>query len=133
MRILFWASVAMFALTARLGRAPGLRGLAPVVVSDVSLKRSPAKAAAVLLGDLRDDPGPDRPAALADGESEALVHGDRLDQLDLHRHVVARHDHLGALGQLGHAGDVGGTEVELRPVAAEERRVASALLLLEDV
>ena len=61
------------------------------------------------------------------------VHGDRLDQLDLHLDVVARHDHLRALGQVGDAGHVGRAEVELRPVAREERRVAAALFLLEDV
>src|ERR1700739_4945635 len=38
-----------------------------------------------------------------------------------------------ALGRLGHAGDVSRAEVELRPVAREERSVTSALLLLEDV
>src|ERR1700739_3198575 len=87
----------------------------------------------VLLDDLRNDPGADRTAAFADREPQTLVHGDRLDQLDLHLDVVAGHDHLSALGQPGHAGDVGRAEVELRPVAREERRVTSALLLLEDV
>ena len=56
-----------------------------------------------------------------------------LDELDLHLDVVTGHHHLDAVGQLGHAGDVGGAEVELRAVAREERRVAAALLLLEDV
>ncbi len=51
----------------------------------------------------------------------------------VHRDVVARHDHLDALGQVGDAGHVGGAEVELRPVSGEERRVTAALLLLEDV
>ena len=32
-----------------------------------------------------DDAGADGAAALADGEAQALVHGDRLDQLDHHR------------------------------------------------
>ena len=43
--------------------------------------------------------------------------------------VVARHDHLGALREVDDAGHVGGAEVELRPVAVEERRVAATLLL----
>src|SRR4051794_7433173 len=86
-----------------------------------------------LLDHLRDHARADRAAALADGEAQALVHGDRLDELDLHLDVVAGHDHLGALGQLGHAGDVGRAEVELGPVAGEERRVTATLLLLEDV
>ena len=47
--------------------------------------------------------------------------------------VVARHHHLGALGQRADAGHVGGAEVELRAVAVEERRVPAALFLREDV
>ena len=43
------------------------------------------------------------------------------------------HDHLDALGQVRDAGHVRRAEVELRAVAGEERRVAAALLLLEDV
>src|SRR5215212_11578537 len=86
-----------------------------------------------LLDDLGDDAGADGAAALADREAQSLVHGDRLDQLDLHVRVVARHDHLLALRQLDRAGDVGGAEVELRPVAVEERRVPATLILREDV
>src|SRR3712207_6272292 len=86
-----------------------------------------------LLDDVRDDAGADGAAALADREAQALVHRDRLDQLDRHLDVVARHDHLDALGQVRHAGHVRGPEVELRAVAGEERRVAAALLLLEGV
>src|SRR5437588_4049798 len=90
-------------------------------------------AARALLDDFGDDPRADRAAALADREPQTLVHGDRLDQLDLHLDVVAGHDHLGALGQLGHAGDVGRAEIELRPVAREEWGVTATLLLLQDV
>src|SRR3954454_494293 len=72
-------------------------------------------------------------ATLADGEPQTVVHGDRLDQLDRHLDVVARHDHLGALRQVGNAGHVGRAEVELRPVAVEERRVAATLFLLKAV
>src|SRR3954454_4423520 len=93
----------------------------------------PPRLEASLLDDLRDDAGADRTATLADGEAQALVHGDRLDQLDVHGHVVAGHDHLGALGQPRHAGDVRGAEVELRAVAGEEWRVTAALLLLQHV
>src|SRR5450759_2931940 len=66
--------------------------------------------------DLGDLARADGAATLADGETEALLHGDRLDQLNSHLGVVARHDHLGALGQRDDAGDVGGPEVELRTV-----------------
>src|SRR3954454_16076764 len=86
-----------------------------------------------LLDDLGHDARADGPAALANGEAQALVHGDGLDQLDLHLDVVARHDHLGALGEVRRAGHVRRAEVELGPIAGEERRVTAALLLLEDV
>src|ERR1044072_6908628 len=87
----------------------------------------------VLLDDLGDDARADRAPAFANREAEPGVHGDGLDQLDLHLHVVARHDHVRALGQVGDAGDVRRAEVELGPVPVEERGVAAALLLLEDV
>src|SRR3954468_17881290 len=86
-----------------------------------------------LLDDLRDDAGADGAAALADREAEPFVHGDRLAELDLHVRVVARHDHLLALRELDGARHVRRAEVELRPLAVEERRVAAALVLREDV
>src|SRR3984957_7836119 len=89
--------------------------------------------ARVLLDDLADHSRADRATTLTDGESQPLVHGDRLDQLVLPLDVVAGHDHLDAGRQLGNAGDVGCTEVELRTVAREERGVTTTLLLLEHV
>src|SRR5271165_7453084 len=86
-----------------------------------------------LLDDLRDPAGADGTAAFADREPQAFLHGDRLDQVDVHVGPVARHDHLGALGQVHHAGHVGGPEVELRTVVVEERRVPTALVLGQDV
>src|SRR3546814_15247042 len=71
--------------------------------------------------------------ALADGEALADVHRDRRDQLDAQRDVVAGHDHLGSLGQLDGAGDVGRAEVELRAIIGEERRVASSFVLTQHV
>src|SRR6266542_4153166 len=41
-----------------------------------------------LLRDLRDDAGAHRAPPLADREPQLLLHRDRLDQLDRHRHVV---------------------------------------------
>src|SRR5256714_9317315 len=96
---------------------------------------SPAqlRPAAALLDDLGDHPRADGAPALADREAETLVHGDRLDQLDRHLNVVARHDHLGALGEVRHPGHIGRPEVELRPIPVEERGVAATLLLLQAV
>src|SRR6476469_8231226 len=86
-----------------------------------------------LLDDLRDATGADGAATLSDGEPQTLFHGDRLLQLHRHLGVVTGHDHLGALGQVDRARDVGGPEVELRVVVGEERRVPPALLLREHV
>src|SRR5215204_3709643 len=137
MRILFWATAAtVFSFLSdpllrisshQLRTKGGLRASEPAPWSYLTV------AARVLLDDLGDHARADGAASLADGEAQARVHGDGLDHLDLHLHVVARHDHLGPLGQLRDAGDVGRAEVELRPVAVEERRVAPALFLLEDV
>src|SRR4051794_26846782 len=87
----------------------------------------------VLLDDLGDAARADGPAALADGEAQALLHGGGLDQPDLHLGVVARHDHLGALGEGDDAGHVRRTEVELRAVVVEERRMPATLVLAQDV
>src|SRR3954447_429609 len=92
-----------------------------------------ASAGARSLGDLGDPAGADGAATLTDREPQALVHGDGLDELDRHLGVVTRHDHLGALGEGHDAGHVRRTEVELRTVVVEERRVTAALLLREDV
>src|SRR6266496_5314163 len=59
-----------------------------------------------LLLDVGHDARTDGAAALADREAEAGVHGDRLDELDLHVRVVAGHDHLLPLGELDRAGHV---------------------------
>src|SRR5215213_1448504 len=136
------ASFSMRADTARKGRGPIWWGAAPGRMSlqlssppATGGKRASRRPALTerLLDDLGDDSRADRPATLADGEPQALVHGDRLDQLDRHLDVVSRHHHLRPLGEVGDAGHVGGAEVELRPVAREERRVTSALLLLQAV
>src|SRR3954470_8532071 len=88
---------------------------------------------AVLLDDLGDSTRTHGATTLTDGEAQALLHGDRLDQLDRHFGVVARHDHLRALGEGDDTGHVGRAEVELRAVVVEERRVPATLVLAEDV
>src|SRR6266581_8571081 len=110
---------------------------AALLLPDVPLHTAEAGGlwppALVLLDDLDDPAGADGAAALADREAQALLHGDRLDQLDLHLGVVTGHDHLRALRQVDHAGHVGGAEVELRAVVVEERGVPPALVLGQDV
>src|SRR6187402_1979715 len=87
----------------------------------------------VLLEDLRHRAGADGAATLADGEAEALLHGDGLDEFHRHLGGVTGHDHLGALGQRDDAGDVRGAEVELGTVVRVERVVTPTLILGEDV
>src|SRR5688500_11675717 len=87
----------------------------------------------LLFDDLGDDAGADSAAALADGEAQAVLDRDRRPQLDVERDVVARHHHLGAVGQRDVTRDVRRAHVELRAVAVEERRVPSALFLAQDV
>src|SRR5512144_1722912 len=86
-----------------------------------------------LLDHLGDNAGAHGPAALTDGEAKALVHRNRRDQLHAARHIVARHHHLDALGELHHSRHVRRPEIELRTVAVEERRVPPALFLRQDV
>src|SRR5690349_21561849 len=57
------------------------------------------------LDDLDDLARADGAATLADGEAEALLHRDGLDEVHVDLGVVAGHDHLGALGQRDDAGD----------------------------
>src|SRR5690242_18648103 len=100
-------------------------------VRDLQVRRPSSKRN--LLVDLGDLAGAHGAATLTDGELQALFHGDGLDELHLHLGVVTRHDHLGALGEGHDAGHVRRTEVELRTVVVEERRVAATLVLGEDV
>src|SRR5207247_1644726 len=86
-----------------------------------------------LLYDLRHRAGADGAAALADREAQPLVHRDRRDQLNGQTHVVPRHHHLHSRRQRRYPRHVRRPEVELRPVAVEERRVPPPLLLRQDV
>ena len=83
--------------------------------------------------DLSDDAGADCTAAFAYCEAKSFLHRYRRDELDFKCAVVSRHYHFHSLSKFDLAGDVRGTEVELRLVTAEERRVAAALFLLKDV
>ena len=72
-------------------------------------------------------------ATLADSEAEVLVQGDVGDELNGDGEVVARHDHLAALGEGDGAGHVSGTEVELGTIVVVERGVTATFFLLEDI
>src|SRR3954469_20597838 len=146
MRILFWVAAAIRCPSSIFGSGgsfvlplcapkadPKPAGPAPPAAPVAGAAEAQRGRIGLLLDDLGDDARAHGTATLADGEPEALVHGDRLDELDLHLHVVTGHDHLDALGQMGAARHVGRAEVELRAVAREERRVAAALLLLQHV
>ena len=61
------------------------------------------------------------------------LHSDRVNQLNRHLNVVARHAHLGAFRKNANAGNVGGSEVELRTIVVEERGVTTTLVLGQDV
>src|SRR5690349_12761524 len=76
----------------------------------------------LLLENLRHDTRAHGATTFANGEADAIVHGNGLVQLDRYPHVVARHAHFGS-DQVGGAGHVRGPEVELRTIAAEERRM----------
>src|SRR5690606_33937661 len=86
-----------------------------------------------LLDDLGHHAGANGAAAFADGEAQTFFHGDRSNQGDGHLDVVARHHHLHAFRQLDVTGHVGGTEVELRTVALEERGVTTTFFLAQHV
>src|SRR3546814_15654740 len=63
---------------------------------------------------------------LCRSEPQAVLDRDRVDQLDVHLHVVARHRHLHALRQVDGPRHVRRPHVELRSVSVEERRVTAA-------
>src|SRR5882724_5656627 len=109
-------------------RTPNLRFWRPTLCQ---LSYTPAETFS--LDDFCDDAGADGSAALADGEAQALFHGDGGNELDRDAHVVPGHHHLLVLGQLHRPGDVGRAEVKLRPVVVEERRVPPALFFAEHV
>ena len=86
-----------------------------------------------LLDDLSNNAGTNGTAAFTNSETQTLLDSDGGDELNLHVNVVARLAHLNALGEVDDAGNVGGTEVELRTVVVEERSMTAAFFLGQDV
>src|SRR6185437_3960390 len=80
-------------------RGWAVRSMRSEARSDVRCSFIRAPSAVRLLEDLGDDACADGTAALADGEALPLLEGDGRDEVDGDLRVVARHHHLGALGQ----------------------------------
>src|ERR1700693_2702894 len=86
-----------------------------------------------LRNNLRDRAGAARVSAFANREPQALFHRHRRDQFDHQAHVVARHHHLRARRQLRYSGHVRRSQIKLRTVSFEERRMSAAFFLRQDV
>src|SRR5260221_12468002 len=86
-----------------------------------------------LRDNFRDASRADRLAAFADGETNLLLHRDGHDQFNFNFNIVTGHDHFNALLELHVSGHVRRAEDELGTVAVEERGVASAFFLAQDV
>ena len=52
-----------------------------------------------LLDDCCDDACTDGTTTFTDSKAQAFIHGDRHDQFNIHRDIIARHHHLSALRQ----------------------------------
>src|SRR5690606_16850086 len=72
-------------------------------------------------------------AAFADGEAQAFFHGDGRHQADFHRDVITGQDHFLVRWQFDRTRHVRRTEVELRTVALEERRVTATFVFGQNV
>ena len=83
-----------------------------------------------LFDNLRNSTSADRASTFANGEALVLVHRDRRDQLDL-TSTLSPGMHISAPTRVRSTGHVRGAEVELRPVAAEERRVTAPFVLAQ--
>src|SRR5262249_39403621 len=92
-----------------------------------------AQSSAVLFNNLTNRTRTHRATTFTNGEAQTFLHRDRRDQLDVHRHVIARHHHLYSLRQVRHPPHVRGPEVKLRPVTRKERRVATTFFLRQHV
>src|ERR1700741_1196755 len=87
----------------------------------------------LLFNHFRNRTGSNRATTFTNSEAQSLLHRDWRDQLDRHRHVVARHYHLHTFRQMRHSRHVRRAEVELRPVARKERRVPPSLFLRQHI
>src|ERR1700678_4201395 len=86
-----------------------------------------------LLHNLRNGSGADCVSAFANREAQTLFHCHRRDQLNHQAHVVSRHHHLGARRPLRHTRHVCRSQIKLRTVSLEERRMSSAFFFGQNV
>ena len=86
-----------------------------------------------LLNDGSYTTGTNGSTTLTDSEGKTLLHSDGMDQFDGHLYVITRHAHLNTSGQFANAGNVGGSEVELRTIVVEERSMTSTFILGQNV
>ncbi len=86
-----------------------------------------------LFADRNDHSGANCAATFADRKTEFFFHCDWLDQFDVDCYVVAWHDHLSTFRQRAHTGDVCRTEVELRAIVGEERRMTATFIFGQDI
>src|SRR6056297_3522582 len=86
-----------------------------------------------LLDDLGDYAGTNGTATFTNREAQTIFHGDRSNQGNTHLDVVTRHNHFHTFRQLARTGYVGGTEVELRTVALEERGMTTTFFFAQYV
>src|SRR5210317_337468 len=87
----------------------------------------------VLFKDLGDNASTYGTATLTDSKTQTFFHRNRCNQLYLHLHIVTRHYHLYAFRQLNRTRYVRRTEVKLRTVTLEKRRVTATLVFRQDV
>src|SRR6478736_4399668 len=85
------------------------------------------------LQDLGDTASTHGTTTLTNREPQTLIHRDRLAELDSDLHIVTRHHHLRATGQLDRAGHVSRTEKELRTIIVEERLVPATLVFVQHI
>src|SRR5690606_7782417 len=69
----------------------------------------------------------------ANREFQTFFHRDGLNQFNLQRSVIARHNHLSARVQFNFTGYVSCTEVELRTVFVEERSMTTTFIFAQYV
>src|SRR5690606_9847913 len=87
----------------------------------------------VLLDDLGYNARTNGTTTFADREAQTVFHRDGGDQGNYQGHVVTRHNHLGTFRQFTRTGYVSATDVDLRTIALEERRVTTTFFLGQNV